>query len=62
MVQRSMGRIYMPSFQTKGLMVLLVSGNNFGIIPPNCMAGLASMFGESQVFFFTKKDYFLVLL
>ena len=32
----------MPSFQTKVLMVPLVGGNNCGIIPSNCMVGLAS--------------------
>ena len=27
----------MPSFQTKGLVVMLISGDNFRIVPPNGM-------------------------
>ena len=27
----------MPSLQTKALVITLISGDNFRIIPPNCM-------------------------
>ena len=46
-VQRSVGGVYVPSFQTKALMVPSVGGNNFGIIPPDCMVGLASTFRQN---------------
>ena len=42
----------LPSFQTKVLMVPPVGGNNFGIIPPNCIDGLASMLRQCGVFLF----------
>ena len=29
----------MPSLQTKALVVTPISGDNFRIIPPNCMVG-----------------------
>ena len=38
-----MGAFCIPSIQAKALMVPYVGGNNFGIIPPNCMVGLASI-------------------
>ena len=43
----ALGGVYVPSFQTKALMVSPVGGNNFGIIPLNSMVALASMFGQS---------------
>ena len=47
MVQRRVGGVDVPSFQTKALMVPPVAGNNLGIIPPDCMVGLASTFRQS---------------
>ena len=43
-VQRSLGGIYAPSFQTKASIIPSVDGNNFGIIPSTCMVGSASIF------------------
>ena len=43
-VQRSVGEVYVPSIQTKALMVPPIGGNDFGIIQPNCMVGFASLF------------------
>ena len=40
----TLDRVYVPSFQTKAL---LVDSNHFGIIPPNCIVGLASMLRQS---------------
>lgn len=57
-----MGSLYVPSFQTNALMVQPAGGNNFGIVPPSCIVGLASMFQQRCVFFSTKKYCFLVLL
>ena len=44
LVQRSVGEVYVPSIQTKALIVPAISGNNFGIIQPNCMVTFASLF------------------
>ena len=46
----------MPKFQTKALAVPPVGGNNFGVIPLNCMVGLASgMFQQKLSFLFYKE-------
>ena len=55
MVQRSVGGVYVPSFQKGALMVPPLVGN-FELIPANCMVGLASMFRQGVVFLFTKKS------
>ena len=45
--KESVGGVYVPGFQTKALMVPPVDGNNFGIIPSNCIVDLAGMFRQS---------------
>ena len=40
-IQKSVGEVYVPSIQTKVLMVPPISGN-FGIIQPNCMVGFVA--------------------
>ena len=40
-------------------MVPPVGGNNFGIIPLNGMVGLASMYGQSRVYFSFCKERLL---
>lgn len=55
MPQRSLGWIYVASFQTTVFNIggtVLVDGNNLEIIPPNCMVGSTGMFQQNQVFFF----------
>ena len=37
--KRIMGGVNMPSLQTKVLVATPISGDNFRIIPPNCMVG-----------------------
>jgi len=44
-----MRRVYVPSFQTKALMVSPLHGNNFGINQSNYIVGLASMLRQSWV-------------
>ena len=34
-----MGGVNMPSLQTQALVVTPMSGDNFRVIPPNCMVG-----------------------
>ena len=61
MIKRSMGEVDMPGFQTKVLVVMSISGDNFRIILPNCMFGWACVLQQSWIFFFAKEDHFLML-
>ena len=48
----------MLGFQTKAPVVTLIRGDNFRIIPPNCMINQACVLRQS---FFSKEDRFLML-
>ena len=58
--KESVSGVDVPGFQTKALIVPPVGGNNFGIIPSNCIVDLAGMLRQSR-FSFTKKHCLLVL-
>ena len=45
----------MPSLQTKALVVTPISGDNFRIIPPNCMVGTGMCAPIKQNFPFCKR-------
>ena len=46
-VQRNVGLVYVPSFQTKALMIPTIGSKYFRIIPSSCIDGLEGMFQES---------------
>ena len=55
-VQRSVGEVYVPSIQTKALMVPPISGNNFGIIQPDRMVGFVACLHYIFVFVVFPRD------
>ena len=58
---RSVGRVNMPGFHSKVLVVTWISGDNFRIILLNCMVSSACVLRQSKIFFFTKEGRFLML-
>ena len=55
MIKRSVSRVDMPGFQTKALVVTSISGDNFRIIPPNCVTGLRHVCSDKAEFSFLQK-------
>ena len=51
----------MPSFQTKALVVTPISGDNFRLIPPNCMLIRHVCSSKAEFSFLQKKTSFLML-
>ena len=49
MIQRSVGAVYVPSFQTTSLMVPSIGGDNFRVIPRNRVICFVRVLRQSRI-------------
>ena len=61
MINRSVGRVDMQGFQTKALVVTLIGGDNFRLIPPNCIVGWHVCSDKAEFSSFKRRPVFNAL-